>query len=338
MKTNLFSLTAMLMAGIMVSCQQAEEPQVNEDKAEISTRAYGDKSPKMVVYVETNDTNPLNAGDYVLSDGTAFVDIVELFASNLQKRTVDGVIQPVLKLNDKLTRVLEPDPSAPTTTGYHKYVKPLQDKGIKVLLTVLGNWDEISVASMNDTQTTQFAQIVAYVVNRYNLDGVGFDDEYAGYTSTNNTSYSQIIKKVRNLLPNKIITVFDWGNTDTLDAEALAMIDYAYHGFFGTSFISSGLVDKSRWSPMSLNLGYNYNTYLSTIYNNALRAKNEGYGALMCFNLRRTSDVNSTNVFITMASAMYGQSVVCDGGDRPQDWDFISTGLTFTYADVLNAQ
>lgn len=45
MKTNLFSLTAMLLAGIMVSCQQAEEPQVNEGKAEISTRAYGDKSP-----------------------------------------------------------------------------------------------------------------------------------------------------------------------------------------------------------------------------------------------------------------------------------------------------
>lgn len=69
MKTNLFSLTAMLLAGIMVSCQQAEEPQVNEGMAEISTRAYGDKSPKMVVYVETNDTNPLNAGDYELSNG-----------------------------------------------------------------------------------------------------------------------------------------------------------------------------------------------------------------------------------------------------------------------------
>lgn len=37
MKTNLFSLTAMLLAGIMVSCQQAEEPQANEGKAEIST-------------------------------------------------------------------------------------------------------------------------------------------------------------------------------------------------------------------------------------------------------------------------------------------------------------
>ena len=337
MKTTLKLLASFAIGTMMMfSCQKAEEP-VDSAMNGPQTRAYGD-TPVVAMYVETNDVNPLNAGDYELTDGTPFVGIVELFASNIEKTVVNGVTQPTLKLNDKMTRVLEPDPNAPATTGYHKYVKPLQDKGIKVLLTVLGNWQDMGVANMNDTQTTQFAQIVAYVVNRYNLDGVGFDDEYAGYTSTNNTSCSQIIKKVRNLLPNKIITVFDWGNTDTLDAEALAMIDYAYHGFFGTSFISSGLVDKSRWSPMSLNLGYNYNTYLSTIYNNALRAKNEGYGALMCFNLRRTSDVNSTNVFITMASAMYGQSVVCDGGDRPQDWDFISTGLTFTYADVLNAQ
>ena len=337
MKTTLKLLASFAIGTMMMfSCQKAEEP-VDSAMNGPQTRAYGD-TPVVAMYVETNDVNPLNAGDYELTDGTPFVGIVELFASNIEKTVVNGVTQPTLKLNDKMTRVLEPDPNAPATTGYHKYVKPLQDKGIKVLLTVLGNWQDMGVANMNDTQTTQFAQIVAYVVNRYNLDGVGFDDEYAGYTSTNNTSYSQIIKKVRNLLPNKIITVFDWGNTDTLDAEALAMIDYAYHGFFGTSFISCGLVDKSLLSPMSLNLVYHSNTYLSTIYNNALRAKNEGYGALMCFNLRRTSDVNSTNVFITMASAMYGQSVVCDGGDRPQDWDFISTGLTFTYADVLNAQ
>ena len=32
---------------------------------------------------------------------------------------------------------------------------------------------------MNDTQTTQFAQILAYVVDRYGLDGIGFDDEYS---------------------------------------------------------------------------------------------------------------------------------------------------------------
>ena len=347
MKTNLFSLTAMLMAGIMVSCQQAEEPQVNEDKAEISTRTYGDKSPKMVVYVETNDTNPLNAGDYVLSDGTAFVDIVELFASNLQKRTVDGVIQPVLKLNDKLTRVLEPDPSAPTTTGYHKYVKPLQEKGIKVLLTVLGNWDGISVASMNDTQTTQFAQILAYVVDRYDLDGIGFDDEYSGTSVTVAGSYGSLINKLENLMPaGKLITVFQWGSygSSQINYTQGSMIDYAYHGYFGaSSYISSSSISgvtNDRWSPISINLGYNYSEgNLISIYENAMNAADGQYGAMMTFNIRRSSDVDPMPVFEMLADGAYGDIVEVastpdNAGDRPQDWEFIPAEYYITIDDV----
>lgn len=49
------------------------------------TRAYGDKSPKIVVYVETDNTNPLNAGDYLLSDSSTVVDIVELYAAYIEK-------------------------------------------------------------------------------------------------------------------------------------------------------------------------------------------------------------------------------------------------------------
>ena len=74
--------------------------------------------------------------------------------------------------------------------GYQTYVKPLQDKGIKVLLTVLGDWQGIGVANMNDTQTTQFAKILAHAVEKYGLDGIGFDDEYANYSSTNCTAKS----------------------------------------------------------------------------------------------------------------------------------------------------
>ncbi len=36
--------------------------------------------------------------------------------------------------------------------------------GIKVLLTVLGDWQNIGVTSMNDTQADQFATILAYAV------------------------------------------------------------------------------------------------------------------------------------------------------------------------------
>lgn len=67
MKQN-FKLFATLAASaaMMISCQQAEEPTM--DKAQepvVKTRAYGDKTPKVTIYVETNDVNPLNAGDYL---------------------------------------------------------------------------------------------------------------------------------------------------------------------------------------------------------------------------------------------------------------------------------
>lgn len=96
MKQN-FKLFATLAASaaMMISCQQAEEPTM--DKAQepvVKTRAYGDKTPKVTIYVETNDMNPLNAGDYLLSDGSAYADIVEFFAANLNKETVNGVVRP----------------------------------------------------------------------------------------------------------------------------------------------------------------------------------------------------------------------------------------------------
>lgn len=62
----------------MGACQQAEEPAMEPGQNDAAvTRAYGDKTPKVTIYVETNDVNPLNAGDYVLSNGEPYADIVE---------------------------------------------------------------------------------------------------------------------------------------------------------------------------------------------------------------------------------------------------------------------
>lgn len=88
MKQN-FKLFAALAASaaMMFSCQQAEEPTM--DKAQepvVKTRAYGDKTPKVTIYVETNDVNPLNAGDYLLSDGSAYADISWSFSPPISTR------------------------------------------------------------------------------------------------------------------------------------------------------------------------------------------------------------------------------------------------------------
>ncbi len=318
---------AATIAGAL-SCNEIEQPQVQDNQPEestISTRSFGQKNPKMVVYVETNDVNPLNAGDYTMSDGTTFVDIVELFASNIHK---DGNGDPTLFLNDKLTNVLE-------NGGAATYVAPLQTKGIKVLLTVLGDWQGIGVANMTDAQSTKFATILAYVVNRYGLDGIGFDDEYANYSgSLVSNSFAQIIKKLRALMPGKLITVFDWGNTDQIDTEASACIDYAYHGYFGSyvEYTSSGITGMStaKWSPISFNLG-NYNS-TSTAESYAERASDDGYGAMMCFNLRRRSERDPLPMFQALSNGAYGGSTIsCSNGDRARTAGSVASGYTITY-------
>lgn len=343
MKKYYFNIICLLLF-LSCGCNTSPTEPNDHHRNIVKTRAYGDKSPKIMVSIETNDVNPLNAGDYELSDGKAFVDIVMLFASNLQKRTIDGVIQPVLKLNDRMVRILEPDPTAPTTTGYHKYVKPLQEKGIKVLLTVLGNWDGISVASMNDTQTTQFAQILAYVVDRYDLDGIDFDDEYSGTSVSVPGSYGSLISKLKNLMPaDKLITVLQCGSygPSQISSTQGALIDYASPcvigdcNFIETSSISG--VTNSHWCPICIYLGSTNNT--GCIYENARTAAEGQYGGMMTANLRRSSDVDPLPVFNALAGGAYEDEVSVvstpdNASDRPQDWEVISEELYFTMDDV----
>lgn len=93
-----------LISSIIAGCAQIEEKDIYVASESLVTKSYGDKYPIMSVYIETNDVNPLNAGDYMLEDGTAFFDIVELFASNINR---DRNGNPTLFLNDKLANILE---------------------------------------------------------------------------------------------------------------------------------------------------------------------------------------------------------------------------------------
>lgn len=97
-----FAASVVALASIF-ACNKISEPQMNEESASLPpiTKAIGDKTPVMAVYVETNDVNPLNAGDYYFTDnGKKFIDIVELFAANIHKETVNGQVRPTLYLND----------------------------------------------------------------------------------------------------------------------------------------------------------------------------------------------------------------------------------------------
>lgn len=331
--SNLFRFAACTAAlASIFACNKVETPQMGENQVPM-TKAIGDKTPVMAVYVETNDVNPLNAGDYYFEDNeTSFIDIVELFAANIHKETVSGATRPTLFLNDKLANILE-------NGGVCTYVRPLQELGISVLLTILGDHQGIGLANMSNTQADQFATILAAVVYHYGLDGIGFDDEYADYPlfGTNSTSYSRIITKLHELMAsNKLITVFDWGKTSTINSTAAACIDYAYHGYFGSYYTSKNIagIPNSKWSPLSLNLGDSNAT--STVQNYASKTKSEGYGAMMCFNLRTVNERNPLPVFQAISNGAYsGRTVACDGGNRSRDVVIDPDGFTITYDMAL---
>lgn len=333
MKKTLKLMAALVVsAGMMISCQQAEEPTM--DKAQepvVKTRAYGDKTPKITIYVETNDVNPLNAGDYLLSDGSAYADIVEFFAANLNKETVSGVVRPTLYLNDKMTNLLE-------NGGVATYVAGLQAKGIKVVLTILPNWQNIDFTSLNDTQADQLATILAYTVNKYGLDGIGFDNEYGGTVTTVSGSFGNLITKLRAKLPaGKLITLFQYNiPSGQIDATAGAKLDYVYSNFamYNTNISVAG-VTKEHYAPMSINLGNSYSAYQISQYGDyAYRLAEAGYGSIMHFNLRRTSERNQLSLFNSIADGAWEETVTCENGNRPQDWTFVSSGYTITYDEA----
>lgn len=332
-------IVAALAALTLSSCNKAENRAMIEDAVAphyaTLTKGMYEKTPQTLVYVETNDVNPLNAGDYFLPDSTTFFDYVCFFAANIHSTTVGSSVQPTLYFNPELTPYVCNNGSPNTA-----YIDALHEKNQGVLLGILGDWVGLGLANMNTTQQTQFATILAYVITQCGFDGVVFDDEYSGSNTVVSDSYSNIILQLRALLPDVKIFVFDWGATDSISSTAAAEIDFADHGYFGYylpytySDITGMTVD--RWSPISLKLELSYsNSALSTIQTWAANAANAGYGEIQTFNLRSRCDVDPLPVLTAIARGagwiVAPDEVTCTNGCRAQA-AAVPGGCTVTYA------
>ncbi len=98
----------------------------------------------------------------------------------------------------------------------------------------------------------------------------------------------------------------------------------------GTPGISG--VTKAKWAPSAYNLGNIPSTSLVRTY--AKKAKDEGYGAIMTFNIRRSSDVNPMSTLQAISDGIGCGKLSCDNGDRPRDAGSVSTGYTLTYGEA----
>lgn len=138
---------------------------------DVSKLPNADKSTgiKIISCMEVNDTNPLNNLSITLKNsGKPLVDMVILFSSNINYNEQLGKV--MITHNPNVTHILE---------NKDKYLKPLRDRGIKVILSILGNHDKSGVANLDGEAAKAFAQEIAATCKAYDLDGVFFDDEYS---------------------------------------------------------------------------------------------------------------------------------------------------------------
>ncbi len=318
---NLIKTFCMLSAasGLIFGSCSNEEQFVNEQQqaeTQVKTRTAG-YEPKITVYIEVNDINPLNAGSYYLqNDNKPFFDYAIIFAANIRGTGTAATDMPLLYNNENVQAILN---------NHTKYIKPLQDKGIKVLYSILGDHTGLGVANLNDAQITAFATAVKDTLDKYNLDGVDIDDEWAeygtrGYPSANNTSYGKLIDALRAQMPNKLITVFHIGY-DSFTAAQAAKLDYGWYAYFGSGSYGSkpygSTFPNSKWSAQAINLNA-YNN-LTTITTKSEDSYFDGMGAIMTYDLRAT-DASATLTAIAKGAYGSDKSVTHNGEFFSKDW------------------
>ena len=128
-----------------------------------------DKTRKNLAILEVNDVNPLSVLEVKFTDGTPFFDGVVLFSSNIQYNADGDYVE--LYHNPNVKTLLEERDT---------YIKPLQDAGIEVYLSILGNHTPAWVSNLLPATAEDFAAQVKETVDYYHLDGVFLDDEYRG--------------------------------------------------------------------------------------------------------------------------------------------------------------
>lgn len=249
-------------------------------------------------FVEVNDENVLNLGEYTMKKtGKPFFDVVSIFAANINQDTETGRVH--VFCNDKVSFLLE---------NADKYIRPLQAKGIKVVMTILGNHDEAGMGNLSEAAAKDFAKELKAYLDIYGLDGIDFDDEYTNYNNSNpgvgfekrsRANFARLVYECRQVFGNKLIGVYEYGSLDSPDGEVEGVkvgdiVDYMTYGYyqnqnsngaFGRESSHFQNLPKSKYSPLpwkindELNGGW-YNFDKSKFQ----RVKDEGYGIQMFYN------------------------------------------------------
>lgn len=197
-----------------------------------------------VFYINTNDFQPLLAQDYImrkkLARGTtvawydAVGNIINLRTVMLDYDAATG--RALLNLGNDMRYVLD---------HAVKYIRPLQEHGSKVCISIEGSGKGLGFCNLTDGQIVDFVAQVKTVVEEFGIDGINLWDRSAGYgkegmPAMNTASYPKLIKALREALGREkllTVTVYEEPTSTFWDTQATGgiavgdYIDYAWSGY-----------------------------------------------------------------------------------------------------------
>lgn len=214
--------------------------QNTDPKADISK-----KGCTIFSYIDTEMVNPLIA-NYINFNLESYTDSYESF-NNMPLVDVVNMRKAQLKFNNSTGNV-EVRCTADqlyVLKHYREMIQPLQIAGKKVCLTIEGGGDGYGFANIPEEQISDVALQIKTLIDVYNLDGVNLRDENVNYGKSetpeiNPASYPKIIKTLRQLIPDKLITIADDGGTVSLMGSPVdgiivgELIDYVLNVKFNT--------------------------------------------------------------------------------------------------------
>lgn len=270
---------------------------------------------QVISCMEVNDANPLHNLCYTLKEsGKLVFDQVILFSGNINYNVETGEVYNYN--NENVQHLLD---------YREKYLKPLQQKGMKVILGILGNHDRAGVANLSKEGAKKFAQELKAVVESYELDGVFFDDEYSsygtypGFVTPSIEAASRLCYECKRAMPDKLIEVYVYSRTGSLyevdGHQPGEYIDYAiqdYGQYRDLERNYSGLAKKGMIQASS---EFAQGRIISSW--EAQRIKSEGYGGTMVFSLNPRNGYASR--LSTITEAFYGEATIRTG-NYAKDW------------------
>lgn len=253
---------------------------------------------KSVLYIEVNDENILNAGEFTMAgSGKPFFDVVNIFAANINYNAETK--RAYVNCNENVSHILK---------NADQYIRPLQAKGIKVVLTILGNHDEAGVANLSPEAAADFARELKSYMDVYGLDGVDFDDEYSSYNKLENINdyhpsqgfefpvggapAARLVYECRKIMPDKIISWYDFEDyfpRGSVEGEEVGpMLSYSYWGAYANWRDRHGMIDgmdKKQYGPSSFNMNFSASNGAYNL-SHCRQLREDGYGIQMFYDLR----------------------------------------------------